>query len=48
VKAKWESHVKVSFDSDGGNSVNPIYVQKGRRITSWPEPKKEGYVFKGW
>ena len=48
VKAKWESYVKVSFDSDGGTACEAKYVRQGRRLTEWPAPKKNGYVFKGW
>ncbi|MBQ8963816.1 MAG: InlB B-repeat-containing protein, partial [Clostridia bacterium] len=48
VRAKWESYVTVSFDSDGGSACNPISVRRGRRITSWPTPNKSGFVFKGW
>jgi uncharacterized repeat protein (TIGR02543 family) len=48
VKAKWESYVTVTFDSDGGSTCSPISVEKGTRIKDFPKPTKDGYVFAGW
>ena len=39
--------IKVTFDSLGGNEVNPVYVKFGHTI-SLPEPIKDGYTFDGW
>ena len=39
--------VTVSFDTDGGSSVNAISIKKGDSVTL-PETKKEGFVFNGW
>ena len=39
--------VKIQFDSDGGNTIQPITIKKGEGITL-PTPEKEGYSFLGW
>lgn len=44
-KLEW---VTVAFDSDGGSACEPISVQKGTRIKSYPTPTKDGCVFAGW
>lgn len=46
--AKYEQTVKVSFDSNGGSSVNPIYVGKGEVMGYVFEPQRAGYTFAGW
>jgi uncharacterized repeat protein (TIGR02543 family) len=48
VKAKWESMATVTFDSDGGSACDAIKVQRGRRISAYPTPTKQGYFFMGW
>ncbi len=40
--------VTVTFNSDGGSSINPIRVDKGNEITEPDSPKKTGYKFLGW
>ena len=37
----------VTFDTDGGQEISPVKVEKGRKITL-PEAVKEGCLFLGW
>ena len=46
--AKYEQTVKVSFDSNGGSSVNLLYVGKGGVMGYVCEPERSGYTFAGW
>ena len=48
--AKWEkgSYVKVSFETVGGNTIEPISVKKGSKVTRPIDPKKTGHTFKTW
>jgi len=38
---------EVSFDTLGGNSIDPIYVRNGETI-SLPNAERDGYTFLGW
>ncbi|NLK47327.1 MAG: hypothetical protein GX296_00790 [Bacteroidales bacterium] len=38
----------VSFDTNGGSAVSPIYVVKGEKIAAAPETTLPGYIFQGW
>ncbi len=38
----------VSFESNGGSSVDSIETLEGQYIVAPIEPEKEGYVFEGW
>ena len=38
----------VSFESNGGSSVESIETLEGQNIVAPVEPEKEGYVFEGW
>ena len=38
----------VTFDTDGGNSIEPIYVKKGNSIDEMPIPYKQGSEFSRW
>ena len=38
----------VTFDSDGGSSVESQTVAKNSKITQPTDPTKEGHIFKGW
>ena len=38
----------VTFDSNGGSSVEPQVVQPGNTAVRPAEPTKQGYYFKGW
>lgn len=38
---------EVSFDTLGGNSIDPIYVRNGESI-ALPNAERDGYTFLGW
>ena len=38
----------VTFDSNGGSTVESIEVENGKKITKPIDPTKEGYTFLGW
>jgi hypothetical protein len=38
----------VSFDTDGGSAVDPVYVVKGEKIAAAPVTTLEGYKIAGW
>ena len=40
----------ISFDSQGGNDVETIIVERGGTLTTtqYPTPARSGYVFQGW
>ena len=38
----------ISFNSDGGSSVNSIVARYGASLTQPTNPSLEGYVFSGW
>lgn len=42
-----DSKITISFDTDGGSSVETIKSKKGEKI-SLPTTTKEGYTFEGW
>ncbi len=48
LTAKWVEVVMVLFSSDGGSIVNPSYIDKNTAASAPQEPKKEGFVFRGW
>lgn len=39
---------KVSFDTDGGESINSVYIEPNKEIGQLPTPTKDGYVFLYW
>ncbi len=39
---------KITFDTDGGNNIKEIIVEKGKTVKLPVPPKKDGYVFVGW
>ena len=52
--AKWElstveqTQYQITFDSSGGSSVDPEWVNEGGHLVFPEDPEKEGYVFAGW
>lgn len=42
-----DSKITISFDTDGGSSVETIKAKKGEKV-SLPTTTKEGYTFEGW
>lgn len=52
LKAKWINNnsetVAVSFDTDGGNTIDNIIMEKNNVILLPIAPIKEGYIFNGW
>jgi len=38
----------VTFNTNGGTSIDPIKIHKGTSIMSLPVPTKSGFVFIGW
>lgn len=39
---------KVSFQTNGGTSIDPIEFEKGESFTISSEPKRNGFSFDGW
>lgn len=50
IKAVWEKieYVNVTFDTDGGCSIDSKTIEKYYKLDTLPTPVKEGYVFKEW
>ena len=52
LKAEWISDdaeaITVKFNTDGGNEIESILIEKGRIILLPIEPVKEGYIFVCW
>ncbi len=46
--AHWTEKCTVTFDSDGGTSVQPKTYNKGAAYGSLPSPSKTGFTFDGW
>jgi len=50
--AKWNlvnnQEYKLTFDSLGGEDVNPIFIRKDEILENYPTPIKIGFTFKGW
>ena len=48
--AKWEAieYVRVSFDTDGGNTIKSKMIEKNTKLDKIEIPVKEGYTFKYW
>ncbi|WP_338118536.1 InlB B-repeat-containing protein [Paenibacillus qinlingensis] len=46
--AKWTASYTVSFDSNGGSTVNSLPVNYNGTATTPAAPTKEGYTFGGW
>lgn len=52
LKAEWISDDAktniVEFNTDGGNEIDNIIIEKGNNILLPIEPIKDGYIFVGW
>ena len=52
LKAEWISNdaktITAQFDTDGGNVIDNIIIEKGRIILLPINPIREGYTFVGW
>ena len=50
ITAVWEKieYVTITFDTDGGNEIKPIKIEKNSKIPKIENPIKEGYIFKEW
>jgi len=50
LKAVWEpiEYIYVTFDSNGGNTIESRKLEKYSKINILPVPTKEGYKFIGW
>lgn len=50
LKAKWRANdlITVFFDSNGGDHVDLIEIEKGKKITKPTDPLKAGYRFVEW
>ena len=50
--AKWVKEeatiYTIKFDSNGGNKIESIEVEKNKAVGLLPTPKKDGYNFVGW
>ena len=43
-----EEYITVSFDTDGGSTIDSIVIKIGDTIKEPDIPTKDGYTFKGW
>ena len=43
-----DNNVTISFDTDGGSTVEAQSVTKGETVIEPKDPTKEGYIFDGW
>ena len=49
IKAQWTiNQYTITFDTDGGSTIDAITQDYGTKITAPADPTKEGYVFDGW
>lgn len=52
LKAEWVSNdaetITVEFNTDGGNEIDNIIIEKGHIILLPIEPTRDGYIFVGW
>lgn len=56
IYAKWEKGIDetletsftISFQTNGGNQINPLTINKGESIIIPAEPTKEDSTFEGW
>lgn len=52
LKAEWVSNdaetITIEFNTDGGNEIDNIIIEKGHIILLPIEPIRDGYIFVGW
>ena len=54
LKAVWKKDdpkiekVTIKFNTDGGNKIDAITIEKGTVLNNLPTPTKEGYTFINW
>lgn len=48
VKGAEATKYTVTFDTDGGSTIDSQQVEEGKFATVPAEPTKDGYTFKGW
>ena len=49
IKAQWTiNRYTITFDTDGGSTIDAITQDYGTKITAPENPTKTGYVFVGW
>ncbi len=49
INAKWKvNSYRITFDTNGGNTLSSMQVTYGATIPTLPTPVKENYVFAGW
>lgn len=49
LKATWEpNNYSITFDTEGGSSIDPLTLPYLERLPEIEVPTKEGYIFGGW
>ena len=49
ITAQWKvNQYTITFDTDGGSTIDPIMQDYGTAITAPANPTKEGYTFTSW
>ena len=48
VESKPPVYYTVEFDSDGGSTVEPQKIEKGKTAAKPDDPSKDGFTFEGW
>lgn len=48
VKEDIVDHYTVTFDTNGGSYISPVFVKPGERLLKPADPTKIGYEFSGW
>ena len=48
LTAKWETNITVTFDSNGGSTVQSQKVEYGQTVTKPADPTKANATFDGW
>ena len=50
IYARWEKRPTylITFETDGGSSVDDLEIEQGSAIETLPKPTKEGLYFDGW